>query len=363
MESKSNPPGNSVAPSPVASADFPFVSVVIPTRNEEVFMASCIKSLRELDYPADRLEVIFADGRSTDRTVAIAKEMGCRVLDNEALKCSAGRNIGYAASRGDIIAFTDADCTFEPQWIKNAVRHFREHPEFAGISGPTRVPQNQDHFGRAVGIVYELAGMAGSTVHLDGIAKLNEADDLPGCNAIYRRSALETVMPMITELYSAEDVALNASLKRRGFRLALAPDVTLWHFKRSSPKRFWKQMYSYAIGRLQVGKRDRSLMKSTHWAMGFGVPFTVLLAIVLGCIKPWIFAAVAAGILLMAAGMFLVYSVKKSPKTAAWVVVAMGILFCAWPLGFLREWFWPVPSSYDPWQKGRVAAAQASQTQ
>ncbi len=355
-----NPPGNSSAPS-AGLQELPFVSIVIPTRNEEVFMASCIKSLRELDYPAERLEVIFADGRSTDRTAAIAKEMGCRVIDNTGLKCSAGRNIGFAASRGDIVAFTDADCTFEREWIKNAVRHFQQHPEFAGISGPTRVPPNQDHFGQAVGVVYELAGMAGSTVHLDGVATLFEADDLPGCNAIYRRSALETVMPMITELYSAEDVALNADLKRRGYRLALAPDVTLWHFKRSSPKRFWKQMYSYAIGRLQVGKRDRSLMKSTHWAMGFGPPLIVVLTVVLGCIKPWIFGFAAAGALLMAIAMFVVYSMKKSLKTAAWVVVAMGILVCAWPLGFLREWFWPVPSSYDPWQKGRIAVgAQAS---
>ncbi len=324
-------------------------------RNEEFFMASCIKSLRELDYPADRLEVIFADGRSTDRSAAIAKEMGCRVLDNTGLKCSAGRNIAFAASRGDIIAFTDADCTFEPAWVRNAVRHFQQHPEFAGLSGPTRVPPNQDHFAQAVGVVYELAGMAGNTVHLDGVATLHEADDLPGCNAFYRREALATVMPMTTDLYSAEDVAMNADLKRKGFRLALTPDITLWHFKRSSPRRFWRQMYSYAIGRLQVGRRDRSLLKPAHWAMGVLPPAVALLILVLGCFKPWIFVAAAVAALAVAACVFVVYSLKKSPRTAAWLMLAMGIFVCAWPLGFLREWFWPVPSSYDPVHKGRVA--------
>lgn len=318
-------------------------------------MPSCIRSLQELDYPADRLEVIFADGRSTDRTPQIARELGCRVIDNQGLKVSAGRNVGFAASRGEIVAFTDADCIFDRFWVRNAVRHFREHPEFAGLSGPTRVPQNQDSFGLAVGVVYEFAGMAGSTVHLDGVASLNETSDLPGCNAFYRRKALEAVMPTTTDLYSAEDVAMNADLRRKGFRFAMTPDVTLWHYKRSSPRRFWKQMYSYAIGRLQVGRRDRSLMKPTHWAMGFGVPTSLLVVLIVGCFRPWFLAAAVGAALLAMIAMFVTYSMKKSPKLGFWVVVATAIFVLAWPLGFLREWFRPVPSSYDPWQKGRIA--------
>ena len=97
-------------------------------------------------------------------------------------------------------------------------------------------------------------------------------------------------------------------------------------------------------------------MKMTHWAMGIGVPFAVLLVLVLAFFNPWVLAGAAAAALLVAAGVFIIYSVKKSPRTAAWVTVAMGILVSAWPLGFLREWIWPVPSSYDPGQKGRVTA-------
>lgn len=352
MHCENQPLGGPCAPS-AGATEIPFVSIVIPVRNEESFMPSCIRSLRELDYPPDRLEVIFADGRSTDRTAQIARESGYRVVDNQGLKISAGRNVGFAASRGEIVAFTDADCVFDRLWVRNAVRNFDEHPEFAGLSGPTRVPQDQHPFGLAVGVVYELAGMAGGTVHLDCVTGLRETDDLPGCNAFYRREALQTVMPTSTELYAAEDVAMNADLRRRGFRLAMTPGIALWHHKRSSPRRFWKQMYTYAIGRLQVGRQDKSLMKATHWAMGFGVPASVLLLLILGFFWPWILGGAVAAALLTGVGISMAYGLKRSPRVGIWVAVAIGIFVSAWPLGFLREWFRPVPSSGDAWRKGR----------
>jgi cellulose synthase/poly-beta-1,6-N-acetylglucosamine synthase-like glycosyltransferase len=319
----------------------PLVSIVIPVRNEEEFMEQCIRSLNELDYPKDKLEIIFADGRSTDRTKEIAIAHGCTVVDNPGLKISAGRNEGFAASHGQIVAFTDADCVFPAQWIRNAVKYFNSTAA-GGVSGPTPLPENQDAFGQSVGIVFDLAGMAGGTVHLRAVNEPVFVDDLPGCNCFYRREALATVMPTNTNLYSNEDVEMNAALRRNGVKLLMTPDVSVCHYKRSSPKRFWKQMHTFAIGRLQLGKREPSLLKPSHWFIGAGLPICLLSFVAAGFFAPAIWVAGLVALAMFAVLIFLYCGFKFSFKVSANLLLALALFLTAWPLGFLRELFCPI---------------------
>jgi glycosyltransferase involved in cell wall biosynthesis len=328
----------------------PLVSIVIPVRNEEAFMEACIASLRGLDYPADRLEIVFADGRSTDRTAELARRHGLRVVDNPGLKISAGRNAGFAASRGQVVAFSDADCTFDPAWVRAAVARLASG-EYGGVSGPTRVPPGQDAFGQAVGIVFGWAGMAGGTVHFDRLAAAREADDLPGCNAFYRREALELVMPTNTNLFSNEDVEMNAELRARGVRLLLAPDVSVLHWKRSDPRRFWKQMFVFAIGRLQLGKRHPRFLRPCHWAIGLGFPAAALGFLALAVLRPAWAAGLAAAAVAAACALWAVWAVRRGPSVAGNLLLAVAIFAAAWPLGFLRELLFPLRPGYTPERK------------
>ena len=330
-------------PAPLLSPldDDPFVSVVIPVRNEEAFMQQCMNSLQQLDYPPDRMEVIFADGRSTDRTVEMARQAGFTVVDNPGLKISSGRNVGFAASKGDIVAFTDADCIFDPQWLRKATRYFRESG-IGGLSGPTRVPPDQDAFGKAVGITFDLARMVGTTVHFDNVAAAYEADDLPGCNCFYRRETLDAVMPTNSAIFSNEDVEMNASIRRIGFKLLMTPDVEVFHYKRSSPMRFCKQMHTFAIGRLQLGMRDSSYLRPGHWVAGIGIPIAALLILVAGSLH-WEIWAWAVFMMLLPVGALACYGTgKHSRAVGAKVVTALLMLVMGWVSGFLRQMIFPM---------------------
>ena len=98
----------------------PFISVVIPARNAEDIIANCLKSLEELDYPKDRFEVLVVDGLSTDRTREIAKNHGATVVENPGLRVVSARNTGFEAAQGELIAFSDADCVMDRNWLKNS---------------------------------------------------------------------------------------------------------------------------------------------------------------------------------------------------------------------------------------------------
>src|SRR5262245_44184627 len=78
-------------------APLPFISVVMPVRNEAAFIRGTLYQLLEQDYDPDRFEILVADGRSTDGTAGIVHELMCRhpnirLLDNPGIWSSAGRN-------------------------------------------------------------------------------------------------------------------------------------------------------------------------------------------------------------------------------------------------------------------------------
>ena len=83
---------------PADADSWPLISVCIPVKNGGSRLGRCLQSLRDLDYPQDRLEIIIADGRSTDDTVEVAKAFGSRVLDNPGQIVASGRNVAFSAA-------------------------------------------------------------------------------------------------------------------------------------------------------------------------------------------------------------------------------------------------------------------------
>ncbi|MCM8799784.1 MAG: glycosyltransferase [Candidatus Omnitrophica bacterium] len=250
---------------------FPFISIVIPVKNDAEILKKCLNSLIELDYPKDSLEIIVADGNSSDNTRKLAESFGAKVVLNEKEVVVSGRNVGFKVSRGDFIAFTDADCIFDKRWLKNALKYFKISG-VGGVGGPTFLPKESTNFEKAVDLIFSLTESFSATAHRKKVLSFKEVNDIPGCNAIYKREALEKVMPVEEIFLTAEDVWMNYCIKRYGFKLIMAEDVYIWHHRRSSPKRFLHQIYRFSVGRLQVGKRNFNLLHPLHIILGLGLP-------------------------------------------------------------------------------------------
>ena len=93
--------------------EWPFVSVILPVRNEEKFIVDCTRSIFAQDYPREKMEVIFVDGCSTDRTVALLEELQkeypqIRILHNPNKTVPYAMNIGIRACKGPYIVRLDA---------------------------------------------------------------------------------------------------------------------------------------------------------------------------------------------------------------------------------------------------------------
>lgn len=100
------------------------ISVVIPAYNEEKCIGRCLQALKEgSEQP---YEIIVSDGMSSDRTVEIAEKYGAVVIENRRGHAAGGRNAGIKKAKGDIIAFIDADCIPDRDWLKEIRKAFEE---------------------------------------------------------------------------------------------------------------------------------------------------------------------------------------------------------------------------------------------
>src|SRR5262249_51350916 len=120
---------------------WPLVSVVIPVRNEAGFIADLIGAILKQDYRPDRLEVIVADGQSTDGTREILASLQSEhprliVVDNPGRIVSTGLNLAVARARGEVIVRIDGHALIAPDFIRENVALLAAHPEAWIVGGP-----------------------------------------------------------------------------------------------------------------------------------------------------------------------------------------------------------------------------------
>lgn len=109
----------------------PLISVIIPTHNSEKVLKSCLESIKEQDYPRERIEVIVVDGCSRDATTRIAESFGARVLNKSDQENPERRKaLGLIQARNDLIAFIDSDNILpHREWLKKMVSPLLENKE------------------------------------------------------------------------------------------------------------------------------------------------------------------------------------------------------------------------------------------
>jgi glycosyltransferase involved in cell wall biosynthesis len=116
-------------------------SVVIPAKNEELHIADCLRSIFLINFDEKRYEVLVIDNGSTDRTVEVAQSMGATVFEKPGLTISGLRNFGASKANGKVLAFLDADCTVENDWLSNASKYLELSHIAAFGSAPILPPK------------------------------------------------------------------------------------------------------------------------------------------------------------------------------------------------------------------------------
>ncbi len=153
------------------------VSVVIAAHNEEPVIAAKVANVLASDYPRELIEVVVASDGSTDATVEEARRGGADVvLDLPRIGKISALNAAVKHAAGDILTFTDADCTFEPETLKELTANFAD-PQVGGVSanevtvapqGVASVARGEGLYWRYEQLIKRLEDRVGSTVSASG---------------------------------------------------------------------------------------------------------------------------------------------------------------------------------------------------
>src|SRR5437763_1948828 len=125
---------------PVRKGDFtPTVSLVVAAHNEEGVIQRRLENLLALDYPVDRVDIVVASDESTDRTDELVEAVAAREPRVRLLRCPRGgkvaaQNRAVRETRGEILAFSDANATWAPDALRKLVRGFAD-PDVAYVCG------------------------------------------------------------------------------------------------------------------------------------------------------------------------------------------------------------------------------------
>lgn len=204
----------------------PKVSVIIPTLNEEVRLPLCLHSLDAQTFTD--FEVVVVDSGSEDRTTAVARKQGAKVVYEPKLGFAVAKNFGAGESAGEILVFTDADSAYPEDWLERVVRKFARK-EIVAVIGPIRPIEG----GLLHGLVFKVA-----TDWLPRLTALFGFYVAQAPNQAFRRSAFEKVGGYDEELRMLEDNELPNRIKRVG-KVAFEPSIWVY----SSARRYEKEGY------------------------------------------------------------------------------------------------------------------------
>lgn len=222
------------------------LSVIVPIYNEEKYIAKCLDSILEQDFPKDDMELLLCDGMSKDRTREIIAEYQNRypwikLLDNPKRIVPCAMNVGIEAAKGDIIMRLDAHASYENNYFSALVRALDIYgADNVGAVCRTDV-LNKNTKTLAIREVLSNKFGVGNSTFRTGINGAQEVETVPfGC---WRRDVFNKYGMYDTRLVRNQDIELNKRIIRGGGKIVIIPDTSCTYLARETWSALSKNNY------------------------------------------------------------------------------------------------------------------------
>jgi glycosyltransferase involved in cell wall biosynthesis len=236
------------------AAQLPFVSVVIPVLNDAARLRLGLEALQRQTYPTNRFEVIVVDnGSSEDIRAVTAAFSGVTYACELTPGPAAARNCGVLLSRGEIVAFTDADCLADARWLEIGVRTLQRRAPGGAVAG--HVEQFARDPARPTA-----AELLDQTTYLNQRWGVDERNAAATANLLASTSAFVTVGLFDTSLNpSFEDWDWTTRVFRAGLPLVYSDQVRVRHPSRRTLRELLRKARRIEQGRLIYGRKHNLL--------------------------------------------------------------------------------------------------------
>ncbi|HVA95545.1 MAG TPA: glycosyltransferase family 2 protein [Candidatus Dormibacteraeota bacterium] len=271
------------------------VSIVVPCRNEIRHIRDFLESVLRQDVAGMNVEVLIADGGSTDRTRQVLdrferwskqNRVALRVIDNPGKIVSTGLNAAIRAASGEFIIRMDVHTRYAPDYVQNCIKILRE-TDADNVGGPA-LTRAEGYMAQAIAHAYH-AWFASGGAKFHNARYEGPVDTVPyGC---WKKSTLERVGLFDEKLVRSQDAELNLRIASSGGKIWQSPKITSWYSPRKSLRALFCQHFQYGYWKVSVIRKHR---------------------------KPASLRSLAPGICLLAALLLLVFAAAANLGGFAW---------------------------------------------
>ncbi|GAA1799527.1 hypothetical protein GCM10009682_21440 [Luedemannella flava] len=248
----------------------PLVSVIVPNYNYAASLRLCLGSIQAQTYR--NIELIMVDDGSTDDSIAIAESMGVRVLRTPYNSgCAGARNLGVAASSGEILMFVDSDVALDPEAISRSVALLEADAKLAAVCGVhDPVPLIRDS------MVEEYRALQ---YHYWSVTSVGLISFMFPAVCALRRSAFDEVGPFNTKLRQTEEVDYGHRLTQR-YDMLLTEEVRARHDHDDQLVPLLRKLFKRARARVPLYARRKAFARGFETSSRAGGSVAALGAVV-----------------------------------------------------------------------------------
>ena len=337
------------------------VTIAMPSFNEEHYIEACIASVQAQDYPAELIEILVADGRSTDKTREILERLSAadpriRMVDNPARLQAAGLGLLVKEATGDIIVRMDVHAEYAPDYVRRCVETL-ERTGADNVGGAQRAKARTPFQAALCAALVSPLGVGGAKY------RSSEAEGFVDTVFLgaFRRRVFETVGLWDPGAITNEDAELNQRILDSGGQIYLSKDIVVHYFPRDSIKTLAKQYFRYGRG------RARTLLKLGRFpTLRPLLPFFLVSGAAALLVTPplWPFAPAAFATYALATGAEAVrVGAKLGPRAIPTIWAIFPVLHASHGAGFaaglwqyLRNPDWPAEPERVPTRKANLRA-------
>jgi len=268
-------------------SDFlPFVSIILPIRNEAKHIRGCLQSIAQQDFPHEQMEIIIADGLSTDNTKEVVEaskpnDIPLIWLENPAKFVPTGLNLAIRQASGEIIIRVDGHTMLAPDYVQECVLALKRSG--AQNVGGRMNPVGKNTFGKAVALATSSPfGVGGGRFHYSTQEEWVDTVYLGS----WPKEVFQKVGLFDEELVRDQDDEFNYRLREAGGRILLSPVINSWYSVRSQPKDLWRQYFEYGFWKVRVFQKHPRQMRWSQFIPPVFV-LALLISLLLAIIFSW----------------------------------------------------------------------------
>ena len=204
------------------SASRKTISIIVPAFNEEKVISACLESLLKQKFPKEKFEIIIVDNNSEDKTAEIIRQYPVKYVFEKRRNRSSARNAGIKAAQGELIAFTDADCIADPDWLGELVGKYYSGVNVAGVSGNIRVYDPKTRIEKYFNLIF-------SNLSRTLFSRRFLFPGIGTANALISLDALTGAGLFDEELDAGEDMDIAMRVCLNGYKFKYAPEAIVHH--------------------------------------------------------------------------------------------------------------------------------------